>query len=74
MANAFKNIVTIPSGTSDTIIYTCPTATQAIVKVINVYNSHSGSVVVLRKMSIYMRKKYKKNSYFKDIHKLNLLY
>ena len=51
MANAFKNIVTIPSGTSDTIIYTCPTATQAIVKVINVYNSHSGSVVVLRKIT-----------------------
>ena len=50
MANAFKNIVTIPSGTSDTIIYTCPTATQAIVKVINVYNNHSGSVTVLRKI------------------------
>ena len=50
MANAFKNIASIPSGTSDTTIYTCPTATQAIVKVINVYNSHSGTVDVIVKI------------------------
>jgi hypothetical protein len=51
MATAFKIVATIPSSTSDTIIYTCPIATTAIVKVINVYNSHSGSVTVLRKIT-----------------------
>ena len=50
MATAFKIVATIPSSTSDTIIYTCPVATTAIVKVINVYNNHSGSVTVLRKI------------------------
>ena len=47
MATAFKIVATIPSSTSDTIIYTCPIATTAIVKV---YNNHSGSVTVLRKI------------------------
>ena len=51
MATAFKNVATIPAGTSDTTIYTCPIATTAIVKIINVYNSHSGSVTVLRKIT-----------------------
>jgi|TARA_R100001244_G_scaffold525_4_gene1155 hypothetical protein len=51
MATAFKNVATIPSGTADTIVYTCPIATTAIVKIINVYNSHSGSVTVLRKIT-----------------------
>jgi hypothetical protein len=50
MATAFKIVATIPPSTSDTIIYTCPVATTAIVKVINVYNNHSGSVTVLRKI------------------------
>jgi len=50
MANAFKNVATIPSGTSDTIIYTAPTATTGIVKNINLYNNHSGTVDVIVKI------------------------
>ena len=40
MANSFQNVATVVSGTSDTTIYTCPTATQAIVKNINLYNNN----------------------------------
>jgi hypothetical protein len=47
MANAFKNIATLVAGTSDTTIYTGPTATEAIVKNINLYNNHSGTVDVI---------------------------
>ena len=47
MANSFKNVAIIPSSTSDTTIYTCPTATQAIVKNVNLYNNHSGNVDVI---------------------------
>jgi hypothetical protein len=51
MANAFKNIATTPSGTSDTTIYTAPTATTGIVKNINLYNNHSGTVDVIVKIT-----------------------
>ena len=47
MANSFQNVATVVSGTSDTIIYTCPTATQDIVKNVNLYNNHSGTVDVI---------------------------
>ena len=47
MANSFQNVATVVSGRSDTTIYTCPTATQAIVKNINLYNNHSGTVDVI---------------------------
>jgi len=32
-------------------IYTCPTATEAVVKNINLYNSHSGTIVVYPKIT-----------------------
>ena len=51
MASAYKNIGTLVGSTGDVTIYTCPTATEAIVKVINLYNSHSGNVIVLTKIN-----------------------
>jgi len=51
MASAYKNIPTLVGSTGDVTIYTCPTATEAIVKVINLYNSHSGSIVVYTKIN-----------------------
>jgi len=51
MASAYKNIATLVGSTGDVTIYTCPTATEAIVKVINLYNSHSGNVIVLTKIN-----------------------
>jgi hypothetical protein len=32
-------------------IYTCPTATEAVVKNLNLYNSHSGTIVVYPKIT-----------------------
>ena len=51
MASAYKNIATLVGSTGDVTIYTCPTATEAIVKNINLYNSHSGSIVVYTKIN-----------------------
>ena len=51
MASAYKNIGTLGGSTGDVTIYTCPTATEAVVKNINLYNSHSGNVIVLSKIN-----------------------
>ena len=51
MASAYKNIVTIVGATGDVTAYTCPAATVALVKNINMYNSHSGAVVVYSKIT-----------------------
>ena len=51
MASAYKNIGTLVGSTGDVTIYTCPTATEAIVKAVRLYNSHSGDVVVYSKIN-----------------------
>jgi|TARA_R110002012_G_scaffold191025_2_gene358718 hypothetical protein len=51
MASAYKNIGSLVGSTGDVTIYTCPTATEAIVKNINLYNSHSGTIVVYPKIT-----------------------
>ena len=51
MASAYKNIVTTVGSTGDVTVYTCPAATVAMVKDINLYNSHTGSIVVLCKIT-----------------------
>jgi hypothetical protein len=51
MASAYKNIATLVGATGDVTIYTCPTATEAIIKNINLYNSHSGTIVVYPKIN-----------------------
>ena len=51
MASAYKNIAALVGATGDVTIYTCPTATEAVVKNINLYNSHSGTIVVYPKIT-----------------------
>lgn len=51
MAAAYKNIVTLVGSTGDVTIYTCPAATEAIIKNINLYNSHSGTIVIYPKIT-----------------------
>ncbi len=51
MASAYKNVATVVGSTGDVTIYTCPTATEAIIKNLNLYNSHSGTVVVFSKIT-----------------------
>jgi len=51
MASAYKNIVTTVGSTGDVVVYTCPAATQALVKNINLYNSHTASIVVFCKIA-----------------------
>ena len=51
MASAYKNVAVLVGSTGDVTIYTCPTATQALVKNINLYNSHSGTIVVYPKIT-----------------------
>ena len=51
MASAYKNIVNLVGSTGNVTVYTCPTATEAIVKVINLYNSHSRDGVVYSKIN-----------------------
>ena len=51
MASAYKNIATVVGSTGDVTVYTCPAATQAIVKNINLYNTHSGTIVVYPKIT-----------------------
>jgi len=50
MASAYKNIVTTVGATGDVVVYTCPAATEALVKNINLYNSHTASIVVFCKI------------------------
>ena len=51
MASAYKNVATLVGSTGDVTIYTCPTATDAIIKNINLYNSHSVTIVVYSKIN-----------------------
>ena len=51
MATAYKNIVTLVGSTGDVTIYTCPTATETVIKNINLYNSHSGTIVIYPKIT-----------------------
>ena len=51
MASAYKNIAALVGATGDVTIYTCPAATEAVVKNINLYNSHSGTIVVYPKIT-----------------------
>ena len=51
MASAYKNIAKLVGSTGDVTIYTCPSETQAIVKNIQLYNSHSGTIVVYPKIT-----------------------
>ena len=51
MASAYKNIAALVGATGDVTIYTCPTATEAIVKNLNLYNRHSGTIVVYPKIT-----------------------
>ena len=51
MASAYKNIAKLVGSTGDVTIYTCPSATEAVVKNIQFYNSHSGTIVVYPKIT-----------------------
>ena len=58
MTVAYKNITSLVGSTGDVTIYTCaavhtdPTKiTQAIVRNINLYNSHSGTIVIYPKVT-----------------------
>jgi hypothetical protein len=51
MATTYKNIVSLVGSTGDVTVYTCPTATEAIIKNINLYNSHSGTIVIYPKIT-----------------------
>jgi len=50
MASAYKNVATLVGSTGDVTIYTCPAATETIIKNLNLYNSHSGTIVVYPKI------------------------
>ena len=51
MASAYKNVATLVGSTGDVTVYTCPSATQAGIKTIQLYNSHSGTIVVYPKIT-----------------------
>ena len=51
MASAYKNIGSLIGSTGDVTIYTCPAATEAVIKNINLYNSHSGTIVIYPKIT-----------------------
>ena len=58
MTVAYKNITSLLGSTGDVTIYTCPAVqtdptkiTQAIVRNINLYNSHSGTIVIYPKVT-----------------------
>ena len=51
MASAYKNVGVLVGSTGDVTVYTCPTATEAVVKNINLYNSHSGAITVYTKIN-----------------------
>ena len=51
MASAYKKIGSLVGSTGDVTIYTCPAATEAVIKNINLYNSHSGTIVIYPKIT-----------------------
>jgi len=51
MASAYKNIASLVGSTGDVTVYTCPSATEAIVKNILMYNSHSAAITVYPKIT-----------------------
>jgi hypothetical protein len=51
MAIAYKNITSLVGSTGDVTIYTCPNTTEAIIRNINLYNSHSGTIVIYPKIT-----------------------
>ena len=58
MTVAYKNITSLVGSTGDVTIYTCPAErtdpteiTQSIVRNINLYNSHSGTIVIYPKVT-----------------------
>ena len=51
MASAYKNIAKLVGATGDVIVYTCPDATEAIIKNVQMYNSHTGSIIVYSKIT-----------------------
>jgi hypothetical protein len=51
MAIAYKNVTTLVDSTGDITVYTCPSVTQSIIKNINLYNSHSGTIVIFPKIT-----------------------
>tara|TARA_R100001244_G_scaffold91684_1_gene69375 strand:- start:294 stop:614 length:321 start_codon:yes stop_codon:yes gene_type:complete len=51
MASAYKNVAALVGSTGDVTIYTCPAATETIIKNLNLYNSHSGTIVVYPKIT-----------------------
>ena len=51
MASAYINVATVVGATGDVTIYTVPAATQSIVKNIQLYNSHTGAIVILPKIT-----------------------
>ena len=51
MASDYKNIGSLVGSTGDVTIYTCPAATEAVIKNINLYNSHSGTIVIYPKIT-----------------------
>ena len=58
MAVAYKNIASLVGSTGDVTVYTCPAVqtdptrvTQSIVRNINLYNSHSGTIVIYPKIT-----------------------
>ena len=50
MARAYLNIVKNGLSSGDNTIYTCPQGGQAIVKVVNIYNTTGGAVTVSTKV------------------------
>jgi hypothetical protein len=51
MASAYKNVASLVGSTGDVTVYTCPSATEAIIKNISLYNSHSGTIEVYPKIT-----------------------
>jgi len=51
MSIAYKNATALIGSTGDVTVYTCPSITQSIIKNINLYNSHSGTIVIFPKIT-----------------------
>jgi len=51
MANAYKKVMETKSSTGDHSIYTCPTATTAIIKTAWVYNNSGGAAQLTLKIN-----------------------
>ena len=45
MASAYLNVVKNGLSSGNTDIYVCPTGGQAIIKVVNIYNTTAGAVI-----------------------------